>query len=165
MKALTDKIIDCLKHRHEHFIGKQTNEITQAENKGFKQGLQWAIGSIESLESSAEFDEIARVMMKHLANPEKYHPHHRVVMDSTNADEKIKRDAELKLQAEAREKALAEKKAKNAPDKTKLLNFMQSIIDLPRPEIRNLEVAQILTNANTMLVQTANYIRDNANKL
>ena len=86
MKALTDKIIECLKDKHDHFIGKQTNEVTQAENIGFKQGLQWAMGTVESLESSAEFDEIARVMMKHLANPEKYHPHHRVVIDSTNAE-------------------------------------------------------------------------------
>jgi hypothetical protein len=86
MKALTDKIIECLTDKHDKFIGKQTNEVTQAENKGFKQGLQWAIGTVESLESSAEFDEIARVMMKHLANPEKYHPHHRVVIDSTNAE-------------------------------------------------------------------------------
>jgi hypothetical protein len=86
MKALTNKIIDCLTDKHDKFIGKQTNNETQAENKGFKQGLQWAIGTVESLESSAEFDEIARVMMKHLANPEKYHPHHRVVIDSTNAE-------------------------------------------------------------------------------
>jgi hypothetical protein len=86
MKALTDKIIGCLTDKHDKFIGKQTNEVTQAENKGFKQGLQWAIGTIESLESSAEFEEIARVMMKHLANPEKYHPHYRVVMDSTSAE-------------------------------------------------------------------------------
>jgi len=70
------------------------------------------------------------------------------------ADDKIKRDAELKL--------LAEKKA---PDKTKLLNFMQSINDLPRPEIKSIEAASIMGNANAMLIQAANYIRDNANKL
>lgn len=87
MKALTDKIIDCLKDKHDHFIGSQKNNETQAENRGFKQGLQWAIGSIESLESSAEFEEIARVMMKHLgSHPEKYHPHYRVIIDSGNAE-------------------------------------------------------------------------------
>lgn len=86
MKALTDKIVDCLTDKHDRFIGKQTNQVTQAENKGFKQGLQWAIEVVKSFELSAEFDEIARVMMKHLANPEKYHPHHRVVIDSTNAE-------------------------------------------------------------------------------
>jgi hypothetical protein len=86
MKALTDKIIDCLKDKHDKFIGNQKDKESQDENKGFKQGLQWAIDTVESLESSAEFEEIARVMIKHLANPEKYHPHFRVVMDSTNAE-------------------------------------------------------------------------------
>lgn len=86
MKALTDKFIDCLKDKHDHFIGSQKNNETQAENKGFKQGLLYAISSIETLETSAEFEEIARMMMKHLANPEKYHPHHRVIIDSTNAE-------------------------------------------------------------------------------
>jgi hypothetical protein len=86
MEALTDKIIERLKNKHDHFIGNQKNNETQAENRGFKQGLEWAIETVESLESSAEFEEIARVMMKHLANPEKYHPHHRVVIDSTNAE-------------------------------------------------------------------------------
>jgi len=86
MKALTDKIIECLTDKHDHFIGKQTNEVTQAENKGFKQGLQWAIGTVESLESSAEFEEIARVMMKHLGNGEKYHPHYTVIITNSTAE-------------------------------------------------------------------------------
>jgi len=42
---------------------------------------------------------------------------------------------------------------------------MQAINDLPRPEIKSIEAASIMTNANTMLVQAANYIRDNTNKL
>ncbi len=86
MKALTDKIVSCLQDKHDHWIGKQTNEVTQAENKGFKRGLMWAIGTVESLESSAEFEEIARVLMKHLANPEKYHPHYSVILTSTTAE-------------------------------------------------------------------------------
>jgi len=83
MKALTDKIIECLKDKHDHFIGKQTNKITQAANRGFKQGLEWSIGSVESLEMQAEFEEIARVMMKHLG---KYHPHHTVIITNTTAE-------------------------------------------------------------------------------
>jgi len=87
MKALTDKIIECLKDKHDHFIGKQTNNEKQAENKGFKQGLQWAIGTVESLESSAEFDEIARVMMKHLGKrTDLYCPHHSVIIDNSHAE-------------------------------------------------------------------------------
>ena len=83
MNGLTDKIIECLKDKHDHFIGSQENNETQAENRGFKQGLQWSIGTVESLESSAEFDEIARVMMKHLGN---YHPHHTVIITNSTAE-------------------------------------------------------------------------------
>ena len=83
MKALTDKIIDCLKDRCDHFIGSQKNNETQAENRGFKQGLQWAIGTVESLESSAEFEEIARVMMKYIAK--NHNPHSSAVIDSIHA--------------------------------------------------------------------------------
>ena len=86
MKALTDKIIECLKDKHDIFIGKQTNAETQAENNGFKQGLQWAIGTIESLEMSAEYEEIARVMMKHLGNPELYHPHYTTIITNSTAE-------------------------------------------------------------------------------
>ena len=73
-----------------------------------------------------------------------------------------KKDADRK--AEER-KIAEEKKAKLAPDKTKLLNFMQAINDLQRPEVKSIEAGEIATNANTYLVQCANYIRDNANKL
>ena len=86
MKALTDKIIECLKDKHNNFIGSQKNNETQAENRGFKQGLEWAIGSIEALEMSAEFEEIARVMMKHLGQGEKYHPHYTVIITNSTAE-------------------------------------------------------------------------------
>ena len=85
MKALTDKIIERLQDKHDRFIGSQSNKVTQANNEGYKQGLLNAIEVIKIFEIDAEFDEIARVMMKHLANPEKYHPHHIVVIDSTSA--------------------------------------------------------------------------------
>ena len=77
-----------------------------------------------------------------------------------------KEAARLKLIAdEKRAKDKAEKAAKLAPDKQKLLNFMQAINDLPRPEVKSIEAANIAANANTLLVKVANYIRDNANKL
>jgi len=85
--ALTDKIIKYLTDKHDHYIGKQTNEVTQAENKGFKQGLQWAIGTVESLESSAEFEEIVRVMMKHLGKrTDLYCSHHTVIITNSTAE-------------------------------------------------------------------------------
>ena len=87
------------------------------------------------------------------------------IADRKTADEKAKREVELKVQAEARERKAVEKKAALAPDKTKLLNFMQSINDLPRPGVKSIEAADIASKANIYLVQCANFIRDNANKL
>lgn len=87
MKALTDKIIDTLKSRHDQFIGSQKNRITQAENKGYKQGLLCAIETIEALESSAEFEEVVRVVMKHLGNrTDLYSPHNHVILNNTYAE-------------------------------------------------------------------------------
>lgn len=87
------------------------------------------------------------------------------IADKKAAEEKIKRDAELKMQAEERAKKAAEKKAKLAPDKTKLLNFMQSINDLIRPDVKSIEAADIASKANTMLVQVANYLKERAAEL
>jgi hypothetical protein len=86
MKALTDKIIETLEDRHRHFIGSLETKETIAQSKGYREGLLTAIETIKTLEDSAEFDEVVRVVMKHLANPEKYHPHHRAIIDSTNAE-------------------------------------------------------------------------------
>jgi hypothetical protein len=81
------------------------------------------------------------------------------------ATEKLKRDAELKLQAEQKVKAAAEKKAHTAPDKAKLLAFGQALNDVPRPEIKSIEAAEIMANINGLLVKLNNYIIENANKL
>jgi len=78
------------------------------------------------------------------------------------AEIKAKEDAEREAE---RKKKTEERKAKNAPDKEKLLTFMQSINDLARPEVKSIEAADIASKANIMLVQVSNYIKDNANKL
>lgn len=81
------------------------------------------------------------------------------------ATEKLKKDAELKLQADKKAKEKAEKAAKLAPDKTKLLAFGQALNDIPRPEIKSIEAAEIMANINGLLVKVNNYIIENANKL
>ena len=81
------------------------------------------------------------------------------------ADEKKIRDAELQKQAEQKAKAKEEKAAKLAPDKNKLLAFGQALNDLPRPEIKSIEAAEIMANINGLLVKLNNYIIENANKL
>jgi hypothetical protein len=74
-------------------------------------------------------------------------------------------DKKAAIEKEQKAKAAAEKAAKLAPDKTKLLKFMQEINDLPRPEVTSIEAANVATNANTLLCKVAAYILENANKL
>jgi len=75
-----------------------------------------------------------------------------------DAEKKAKQDAERKRKAD-------EKAARLAPDKTKLLNFCQAINDLPRPEVKSIEAADIASKANILLVKTVNFIKENAEKL
>ena len=74
MKSLTDKVIEKL----QIFLKNPNSE--------FAKGIQQAIITIEDEEKKAEFGEIARVMMKHLGNGEKYHPHHTVIITNSTAE-------------------------------------------------------------------------------
>jgi hypothetical protein len=77
-----------------------------------------------------------------------------------------KETARLKLIAdEKKSREKAEKAAKLAPDKTKLLAFGQAINDLPRPEIKSIEAAAVMAQINGLLVQLNNLIITEANKL
>lgn len=75
MKALTDKIIEILK--------KSSDE---AFNDFEKHALNNAIETIKRVEKQARFEEIARVMMKHLGDGKKYHPHHTVIITNSTAE-------------------------------------------------------------------------------
>lgn len=81
------------------------------------------------------------------------------------ADEKAKREAEAKIEAEKRKRLIEEKKAKLIPDKKKLMNFCKLINDLPRPEVKSIEAADIASKANILLVKVVNFIKENTNKL
>lgn len=81
------------------------------------------------------------------------------------AEAKAIRDAEVRFQAELKAKKDAEKKARLAPDKDKLLAFGQALNDVPRPEIKSIEAAEIMVNINGMLSKLNEYIIANANKL
>jgi len=86
MKSLTDKIVESLESKRDSFIGSLKNKETVANSEGFRSGIDWAIGTIEVMESQAEFEEVARVMMKHLGNVNKYHPHHTVIVANSTAE-------------------------------------------------------------------------------
>ena len=82
MKALTDKIIQELEFKREN----QSCGRGQVYKEGFESGLTEAKLLIQEFEKQAEFEEIARIMMKHLGQGEKYHPHHSVIITNTNAE-------------------------------------------------------------------------------
>ena len=76
MKALTDKIIDDLmEEKKEHKFGLYS--------AAFNDGLAYAISTIIEFEKEAEFEEIARVMMRYLAK--KYNPHCAVIITNSTA--------------------------------------------------------------------------------
>ena len=82
------------------------------------------------------------------------------------AELKAKEEAEAKArQDEIRKQKAEEKKLRLAPDKDKLLLFMQQINDLPRPEVKSIEAADIASKANIMLVEVANFIRERSSSL
>jgi len=76
MKALTDKIITALEHERDNLF--------TTEKQAYKNGISKAIDIIETITRDAEFEEVARQLMKHMA--EKYHPHHSAIVTSTNAE-------------------------------------------------------------------------------
>ena len=82
MKALNDKIIEQLKMKHDAWLGHEGQESRDE----FKQGLAWAIDTIETLTQDAEFEEVARQLMKHLGNGLRYHPNHTAIVTNTKAE-------------------------------------------------------------------------------
>ena len=81
-EALNDKIIRLLKDKHDAFLGTEG----QKSRDDFKNGLLWAIDTIETLTKNADFEEVARQLMKHMGNGGKYHPHHTAIVTNTNAE-------------------------------------------------------------------------------
>ena len=76
MKSLIEKIIDNLISRKD----EQHNPIVRRE-------FESAIEYINKIETEADFEEVALIMIKHLATQvEKYHPHHTVITTSTSCE-------------------------------------------------------------------------------
>lgn len=79
-KALLDKIIEALNSKRDAWIGKEGEEARQ----NYKDGIDAAISSIEQIRLQSEFEEVARELMKFLA--ERHHPHCSVILTSTDAE-------------------------------------------------------------------------------
>ena len=56
MNAL-NSALQSLKEKHKAFIGNRTDQITSANAEGFKQGLAWAIETIETAIEQEQFEE------------------------------------------------------------------------------------------------------------
>ena len=125
---------------------KRAKEEQEAKDKAMAEERRKAEEQRKALEAKAakEREEKERLEAELIAKRE--------------AEEKAKRDEE-------RRKKEAEKKARLAPDKDKLISFAQSIDDLPRPEIKAIEAATIIANANTLLCKVRDYVIENASKL
>lgn len=84
--------------------------------------------------------------------------------------EKDKLEAELKAEADRKEnerkaKEAAEKKAKNAPDKTKLIELAINIDNIAIPEIKGEEAQKILADVKTLLSKVSVFIREKSSGL
>ena len=49
--------VNSLRSKHDAWIGNQTDQITSANAKGFKEGLAWAISTIETAIEQDQFQE------------------------------------------------------------------------------------------------------------
>jgi pyruvate/2-oxoglutarate dehydrogenase complex dihydrolipoamide dehydrogenase (E3) component len=75
MRALTDNIIDMM------IVYKQGNLSDEVRSS-----VEELIDKVKELEQKAKFEEVARVLIKHLNNPELYHPHYAVIVTGTHAE-------------------------------------------------------------------------------
>lgn len=84
--------------------------------------------------------------------------------EKLQADLKAKQDVEIKQKKEKerieRERIKKEKKAKNAPEKEKLIKFAELIENLQRPEINTDEANKIMNDVDTLLLKVSKFIRD-----
>lgn len=78
------------------------------------------------------------------------------------AELKAKKDAEAKAEVD---KLKAEKKAQNAPDKQKLIEFANMLNSISLPEVKSQDVEKILFDAKTLLEKTATFIKQKASEL
>jgi len=51
---MIEKLIKHLQNKHNAFIGSQKDQVRSSEAKGFKQGLEWAIESAETMIRNAK---------------------------------------------------------------------------------------------------------------
>ena len=82
-----------------------------------------------------------------------------------DAEEKAKREEQERIEFENKRKQLEEKKAKSAPDKTKLIKFASEIESLVLPDVIGEEANRIVNDTKILIGKVVKYVRDNANSI
>lgn len=75
MEAIIDKIIKVLEIRAGEYFNPQ-----------LKKEVNSIIEIIRDIEQEADFEEVSRQLMKHLGNPQLYHPHFTVIVSNARAE-------------------------------------------------------------------------------
>lgn len=109
-----------------------------------------------------EREEAERKLRAEAAERAKLEAEIRVKAES---EAKAKRDAEIKAQDEERQRILAERLAKRAPDKNKLNELAAKIACVPFPDVKSEEAENILKNVKILLDKVVTYIHQNTEKL
>jgi hypothetical protein len=85
------------------------------------------------------------------------------------AEIKAKEDEQVRihkaLEAEAKAQLLAEKKAKRAPDKNKLLAFSDSLVDLERPVLNSIDAQVIMADIDNLIRKVVIFINEKTTNL
>lgn len=93
----------------------------------------------------------------------------RAKREKLEAELKAKKEAEQKEKQRLLDEELAKKKAEKAarlaPDKDKLLQFAEKLSSLELPELKSNEAGEILKNIVTLIGKTTDYIKQKANEL
>lgn len=147
---------------------KKENEKLKAEAKEREKEAKLA----EKQRAKEEADRIKKEQEAQKAQAEKERKEREAYAAKLEAERKEREKVEAELRAknekeEAEEKArkLAERKAKNASDKEKLILLAQAIQTLKFPEVQGEDSAKILVSVQELLYKTSKFILDNTEKL
>jgi hypothetical protein len=152
-KAFNDKI-EAEKKAEAKRIEKENAEIAERERIRKEN---------EQLKAKAEAKEKQLIAERAKAEAAR-------IAAKKEAAEKDKLKAELKAEADRKEnerkaKEAAEKKAKNAPDKEKLLEIARNIDNIAIPEIKSEEAQKILSDVKILLSKVSVFIREKSSGL
>lgn len=178
-KAYTDKI-EAEKKAEQERIEKEKAEIAERErirkeNERLKAEAERKEKQLADERAKAEAE---RKKIEEAAKKEREESERKLKAEQEKARieaekaaaEKAKLEAELKAEADRKEnerkaKEAAEKKAKNAPDKIKLIELAAQIDGLNMPEIKGEEAQKILADVKTLLSKVSVFIREKSSGL